>query len=87
MNFDYTKVENDLADLLQAMPSLSPSEVAEVRRFIDVNEYAVAFETLCGILIEEKKTVPAEARLLIRRMAEQMETDPMWWASILKEPA
>ena len=41
-----------------ASPTLSESEAAEVRRFVDVGEYGVALEMLVYIYVEERRKAP-----------------------------
>lgn len=60
MNYDYEKLKDDISGLLIAMPNFTPSEIAEVEQFLAVDEYGLAFETLCGIAREENKPVPAQ---------------------------
>jgi uncharacterized protein with HEPN domain len=38
--------------------SLSEDELAEVNNFVDNDEYELAIETLCFIIIEETKSIP-----------------------------
>lgn len=58
--------------LLAASPYLTASEQLEVIAFIDVDEYALALETLAGIAIEERKKLPAEVILAMRAAAARM---------------
>ena len=85
MNYDYEKLKDDISGLLIAMPSFTPSEIAEVEQFLAVGEYGLAFETLCGIAREENKPVPDILRPKIRVLAEQMGIDPIWWMEISTE--
>ena len=77
-----TELERELRQLLGGMMSFSPSETAEVEQFLQVGEYGVAFETICGIVKEEGRDVPNGLRLSFRRLAEQMDIDQEWWAEI-----
>lgn len=56
--------------------SFSESELAEVRKFIDVGEYGLALETLVDIHLEENKVATASARDLVSRLAVAMSMDP-----------
>src|SRR4051794_30848589 len=82
MNFDYQKLEKELSQLLAAMTSFTPSEVAEVQQFLAVGEYGVAFETLCSIVKGESKPVSSEISLKVRELGKQMKIDPVWWTEI-----
>lgn len=85
MSYDYNRLETDLSELLVAMSSFTLSEIAEVQEFLSAGEYGLAFETLCGIVNEENKPVPAGLRPIVRKLAEQMEIDPIWWTELAKE--
>ena len=85
MIYDYKKLEADLNEILVAMISFTPSQIEEVKQFLSAGEYGVAFETLCGIANEENKPVPVELRPKVRKLAEQMEIDPIWWTELVKE--
>ena len=73
MSYDYKRLEADLKEILGAMCTFTPSEIAEMEQFLFAGEYGLAFETLCGIANEENKPVPTELRPKIRKLAEQME--------------
>ncbi len=80
----YEALESALKDLLDALsPVFSEAERQEVQHFLDVGEYGVAFETLCGIITEEQKTIPAPSVSLIRTLADRMQIDPHWWGAIV----
>ncbi len=83
MSIDYKRLEEDLVQLLDEMPSFTSSEASEVQQFLAAGEYGVAFETLCGIINEEHKVVPLEVRPKIRAFAEHMKIDPIWWTKIV----
>jgi hypothetical protein len=73
-NFD--EIEDLFSKLLAALaPILSNKEIGEIRHFVDVGEYGLALETAVAILVEEKKSVPASASLLISRLAGAMSMD------------
>ena len=57
MKTDYRKLESDLKELLGLMSNFTDHEVMEVEHFLNVGEYGLAFETLCGIVKEEGRTV------------------------------
>lgn len=61
---------------------LSEAELEEAQHFIDVGEYGLAFETLCGIIDEEQKMLPLTAYYLIDDLGKQMEIDPAIWAKL-----
>ena len=67
------------------MSSFTTSEAAEVEQFLSVGEYGLAFETLCGIATEENKPVPADLCPKVRKLAEQMKIDPIWWAALVEQ--
>lgn len=85
MRYDYQRLEADLNELLGAMDTFTPSEVAEVGQFLSVGEYGLAFETLCGVAKQEGKPVPAALRRRVRQVATQMRIDPTWWTELSEE--
>lgn len=85
MSYDYKRLEADLNELLGAMSTFTASEIAEVEQFLSAGEYGLAFETICGIANEESKPIPLELRSKVRKLAEQMEIDPVWWMELVIE--
>lgn len=85
MSSNQQKLKDDLSDVLATITNFTPSQVAEVKDLLDVGEYGIAFETLCGIVKEENKPVPPVIRPKIRSLAERMEIDPSWWLKIAEE--
>lgn len=65
------------------MSTFSTAEVAEVTKFLRAGEYGLAFETLCGIVKEEGKHVPPHLRPKLRKLAEQMGIDPVFWTDLV----
>ena len=55
--------------------SLSDSERAEILRFVDVDEYTVAFETLLDILNEEQKRISVSDHEQILRTGRSLGYD------------
>ena len=55
--------------------ALTTAESAEVQMFLDVGEYGVALETLCGIIVEEDKTIPWEAYERMSRLFDKMDLE------------
>lgn len=85
MSYDYKRLEADLNEVLGAMSAFTPFEIAEVEQFLSAGEYGLAFETFCGIASEESKPIPVELRSKVRKIAEEMEIDPVWWAELVIE--
>ena len=56
---------------------LSDSELRDVQEFVEARDFALALETLCGFLIDRKKTVTPELYLRIHMLGERLEgVDP-----------
>jgi len=56
---------------------LSANEASELREFIDAGQFALAIETLCGILVEEEKHVTPELYSRIHNLVETLDgVDP-----------
>ena len=85
MSYDYKALEADINELLGGMTMFTPSEIVEIEEFLSAGEYGLAFETFCGIANEETKPVPVELRPKVRKIAEQMDIDPVWWTELVKE--
>ena len=81
--YNYRLIENQLQAILSSLGLLlSEAELEEVQHFIDVGEYGLAFETLCGIIDEERKIIPLSVYYLIDDLGKQMEIDPAIWAQL-----
>ena len=72
--FDYAAIERRFDTILDALSSeLSDSERREVQGFVKANEYGVALETLCALLVEENKRIPSAAFAELVTLADAME--------------
>ena len=81
--YDYRLIEEQLQTILSSLGLLlSEAELEEAQHFIDVGEYGLAFETLCGIIDEEQKMLPLTVYYLIADLGTQMEIDPAIWAKL-----
>lgn len=78
--YDYAGLEKQLQSLISRQPALfSEGEVAEILHFIDVGEYGLALETLCDIILEEKKSIDAHTYHQIEELGRQMKMEsPVW---------
>ena len=71
--FDFTAIERRLNELLESLSDeLSASERREVGGFIEANEYGVALETLCALLVEEHKKITPATFAEIGELADAM---------------
>ncbi len=69
----FTALERRLTGILNVLSDeLSVSERREVEGFIEASEYGVALETLCALLVEEKKRITPEAFAEISELADLM---------------
>jgi hypothetical protein len=56
---------------------LSSNEASELREFIEARQFALAIESLCGILVDEEKHVTPELYSRIHSLVETLEgVDP-----------
>lgn len=78
-NFLETKF-HDLFILLEEF--LTQSEKQECAVFFDAGEYGLTLETLCGILQDEKKSVPLEVLELIQKLGNYMFVDEELWTHL-----
>jgi len=80
MGYDYQQLERDLLAILHSLHgTLTESESAQVRHFVERGEYGVALETLSGIIGEEGKRISYEAYEQIHGLGERMEMEPEVW--------
>jgi hypothetical protein len=83
VTYDYGELEARLNSLLSEGGGwLSREEVQEVREFIDVGEYGLAFETLCGIIVEEDKSISPEVYRQLAELGGLMKMDEQAWSSL-----
>jgi hypothetical protein len=81
---DYQNLETELRRILDALKGVfTGSQCEEVESFLRAGEYGVAFETLCGIAVEEHHAIPIELRPVIRSLAQEMGIDPDCWEAIV----
>ena len=80
---DFAVIEAKFRNLLDKLRSgFSALETGEVTTFLEAGEYGIALETLCSIIIEEKKSVTEEVYTLIDELGRQMEMDSSTWSRI-----
>ena len=76
MTYDYSDVELELRRLISASYiNLVESEAGEVIKFIDVDEYGLALETLCFIIIEEDIRISQDVYNRLFALSEAMKMD------------
>jgi hypothetical protein len=74
---DFVELERRLRGLLDSLATqLTDSERQEVIDFIDVGEYGLALETLCAVLIEERKRIGVATLDELVRLDTAMKIDP-----------
>jgi hypothetical protein len=73
---NYTLLETKLSALLDSLKEVfTPSEISEVRQFLEAGEYGLALETTCGIIAEEQKQVGNQVLEQIRELSDLMRLD------------
>ena len=83
MSHDYGELEARLNSVLSGGEGwLSREEAEEVRGFVDVGEYGVAFETLCGIIVEEGKSISHEVYQQLAQLGRLMKLDEQTWLKL-----
>ena len=84
---DDDRVEEVFGRLLEAASTtLTPSQLDEVRHFLDHNEAGIALETLVAIYQEERKVAPEAVKGLIAATAREMEMRPEFLLRRLNAP-
>lgn len=80
---NYQSIELDLEGILADLTAIiSGSEAAEVRHFIGVGEYGLAFETLCGVIVDADYTIPRSVYQKVIDLAQRMNIDKTFWEVI-----
>jgi hypothetical protein len=71
-------MEAEFAELIHiSRAMLSANEVSELREFIQAQQYALAIEALCGILVDQEKHVTPELYSRIHSLIETVDgVDP-----------
>ena len=73
---DYKLIEDLLVQLLSLLVDVfSDTEINEVKEFIGVGEYGLAFDTLIDIIDEESKAIPHRVLELAKQVAVSMDLD------------
>lgn len=81
VNYEY--LDDQLKWLVSSPPKwLTLDEFKEVHDFIDVGEYGVALETLCGIVVEEKKRIHREKYQKISELGQMMGIEEDTWLQL-----
>jgi len=76
----YNSIEQKLELILSAPNiSLSKIELSEIREYIDVTEYGIAFEYLCFVLCEKGLVILSQLYNVIEELGTQMELDIDVW--------
>jgi hypothetical protein len=76
----FLEIDDSLRRVLKVLgASFSASEVKEVCDFLDVGEYGIALETICGIIAEERKSITSEVQALIGQIGTRMGMDSQLW--------
>jgi hypothetical protein len=77
---NYHKIETRLTTLLNWITSTTHDiNVDDVREYIDVGEYGLAYDALCSILSLFDAPIPADIRAEIITLGDLMNIDPRSW--------
>ena len=80
---NYPELKLELTDVVSKSSNwLFETESKEVSDFIEVGEFGLAYETLCDIIIEEKKVIPDDIYSRLVKLGEQMEFDKTIWLKL-----
>jgi len=76
MKNNYDSLKEKLDNLLSSLNSVfTKAELLEVEHFIENNEFGLAFETLCDIIVEEKKDINSETYRNIKQFGSEIGID------------
>ena len=83
---------NELVDMMRNLLALSKDRLSvddlkQATHFLDHNEAGIAFQELCGAIVEENVLISSEMKALIQALYLKMdgESDPFWKQIKLKE--
>lgn len=81
--YDYPLLEERLGSLLSSDAGhLTADEKREVRDFIEVGEYGLAYETLCDIITEGNKTISSDTYDRLAALGRRMEFAEDVWSRL-----
>jgi hypothetical protein len=77
-------VESEFIGLIvSSRGALSDSELRDVQEFVEARDFNLAFETLCGFLIDRKRGVSHDLYLRIHMLGERLDgVDPYLLESV-----
>lgn len=86
--YDYDELAEKLSSVISSPAGwLTPDETREVREFIEVGEYGLAYETLCSIIEEENKTIAPDIYDQLVALGRRMEFEEEVWTKLLPRVA
>lgn len=59
--------------IVHSRTALSDSELRDVQEFVEARDFNLAFETLCGFLLDRKRGVTPELYLRIHTLGERLD--------------
>jgi hypothetical protein len=77
-------VESEFIGLIvSSQGALSDSELRDIQEFVEARDFNLAFETLCGFLIDRKRGVTHDLYLRIHMLGERLDgVDPYLLESV-----
>lgn len=73
MSREFDKVENYFIQLMQTVnTSFTAGELQEVKQYLEVGEYGLAFETFSDIVIEEEKSISDISQHIVKKISEKL---------------
>ena len=69
--------------IVSSRGALSDNELRDVQEFVEAQDFNLAFETLCGFLIDRNRSVPQDLYLRIHMLGERLDgVDPYLLESV-----
>lgn len=80
----FQALEEELNDLYREVFKMlsSPKDADQIKTFINVGEYGLALETLCGVIAEDDYTIPDSVYQKIAKLANTMDIEKRFFENI-----
>jgi hypothetical protein len=75
-------LHNEIFSIIEKIVELSDIEKDEIFEFLEHNEWGIALETLCAILVEEDIVITSLVFKQIEKVGMHMEMDSFTWEGI-----
>lgn len=71
-----------LLEILNSIKSFPEKDKMDVEEFIEHDEWGIALETICSVVLEEKILIEKQIYQKIKDVGDEMEIDSILWNGI-----